>query len=68
MSFLCEEELKAVLACMGTTQSICWRDNTKINLTQQALVFGHMLTGTVLLLSEYYTALKSVTPCLQRPE
>jgi hypothetical protein len=27
---LCDEELKGVLKCMGTTQSICCRDHTYI--------------------------------------
>jgi hypothetical protein len=43
-------KLKIVLTCMRTTRSICYRDQTGIAHTQQALVSERVLTGILLLI------------------
>jgi hypothetical protein len=43
-------QLEVVLTGIGSTQSICCRDNTKITSITEDIVSEHMLTETILLI------------------
>jgi hypothetical protein len=56
---LCDKRLKDMLKCMGTTESICYRNHTNIALISAGTgVCSYVDWDFFVQLSEYYTPLK----------